>query len=629
MSRKALLVLAFTAMLGSRASFAGVFADVPFDHWAYQAVEELAQAGVLEGYPDGSMRGPQAMTRYEFAVAVSRLYQWILKAIPEGLTKEDLEKALKDPAVIERFRGPAGAAGKDGAQGGQGEAGKDGKDGKDGQPGEQGPEGKPGRDGKDAPMEWLARLDTLEKLVKEFKGELDSMGAQVEAMLARLTALESKVAALTDRVDDHDARLTKLEKFQWFASVKAAVGLDGSQDILGGAVRDGSLDFEPGEAFSYLSLRAGIDGNLGGDMRGRFSWWYDSDGNQHHGKIGGGPRGNAGLAAIGIDEAWVRLPGLGGRWIFGRQYAGQDYQTGDSNPSLGMGTGYYTGAALTGIRGQYDIGKHVVLTGMVQADDNFSNFAGLGGNVAAVGRLDATIPWWKTSKGEPLVKVGFQSVGHVPNTAAAVPLGAVKRYNDGTRSGEWSITGDLWLNVLKGFRIEYTNQLKAANGANPIADPYAGPVRDTSNNAQSVYAELGVLKTPTFTLNVAGGLIEEDFQLSHSIFSNPYVPIASGAFALFDAPTVLTPPALGAFGLASQGFDVHFTWNIGKRPLKIRWSGSTFNRDPFNYMIYGELPLVMTDRGNVSIGGGYINVAPTHVLGASTTAVRVTGGFSF
>ncbi|MCZ7599326.1 MAG: S-layer homology domain-containing protein [Gammaproteobacteria bacterium] len=37
-------------------TFAAAFADVPFDHWAYQAVEELAQAGVLEGYPDGLYR---------------------------------------------------------------------------------------------------------------------------------------------------------------------------------------------------------------------------------------------------------------------------------------------------------------------------------------------------------------------------------------------------------------------------------------------------------------------------------------------------------------------------------------------------------------------------------------------
>ncbi|MBQ1856343.1 MAG: S-layer homology domain-containing protein, partial [Anaerovibrio sp.] len=46
------------------------FSDVPADHWAYNAVSELASEGVLAGYPDGAFKGDKLMTRYEMAQAV-------------------------------------------------------------------------------------------------------------------------------------------------------------------------------------------------------------------------------------------------------------------------------------------------------------------------------------------------------------------------------------------------------------------------------------------------------------------------------------------------------------------------------------------------------------------------------
>lgn len=47
-------------------------ADVSPDHWAYQAVLNLtANYGCLVGYPDGTFRGDQPVTRYEFAAAMN------------------------------------------------------------------------------------------------------------------------------------------------------------------------------------------------------------------------------------------------------------------------------------------------------------------------------------------------------------------------------------------------------------------------------------------------------------------------------------------------------------------------------------------------------------------------------
>lgn len=631
MSKKALLAVAVSLMV-TAPSFAAAFADVPFDHWAYQAVEELAQAGVLEGYPDGLYRGPQPMTRYEFAVALSRAYDWIERTIkPEGgVSMEDVQKLLNSPEIQAKFRGPAGPAG---AAGKDGSAGAMGPKGADGAPGKNGMDGKGGRDGKDVdPAEVAKLMAAMDKLRKEFGDELKALGADVTKMGVRLTALETKLAALSDVVDDHEARISELERWRWFASVETQMGLDGTADPAG--LPDGDLGFEAGEAFSYLSVRAGIDANLGGDMRGRFSWWYDSDGNPFHGKFGSR---QAGLNGLGIDEAWVRLPGLGGRWIFGRQYAGQNYETGEADPALGLGTGYYTGAALTGIRAEYGLGSFGNLTLLAQADDNVISGPGvlngaLNANIAGVARWDVDLPWFKDADGSPNVKLGFQSVAHFPSNAGNVGQFGTKAFNDGTSSREFAVSANAWVDVLKGLSIEYTNQFKNVTGINgPDLDG------DLTAEGQAVYAELGILDTPTFTLGIQGGLVEDDYNLSTSIITNPYVPAAVGVFALADRPVILD-----SFGNAggvgpTQGFAVDFGWNIGNRTLAIRGAGSTRRLDLFNWMVSASFPIVQTGNGNVTIDGIYADVDGGHVLnpfgafGTSngTVGVRVKGGLSF
>lgn len=49
-----------------------LFPDVPSNHWAYEYVTKLKQAGILTGYPDGNFAGDRMMTRYEFATIVYR-----------------------------------------------------------------------------------------------------------------------------------------------------------------------------------------------------------------------------------------------------------------------------------------------------------------------------------------------------------------------------------------------------------------------------------------------------------------------------------------------------------------------------------------------------------------------------
>jgi uncharacterized protein YegL len=50
---------------------------VPLDHWSYDAVQKLIDEGVIVGYPKTQeFKGDRPMTRYELAMAVSRLMEW-------------------------------------------------------------------------------------------------------------------------------------------------------------------------------------------------------------------------------------------------------------------------------------------------------------------------------------------------------------------------------------------------------------------------------------------------------------------------------------------------------------------------------------------------------------------------
>ncbi|GGN00768.1 S-layer protein [Thermus composti] len=79
------------------------FSDVPAGHWAKEAVESLAAKGIIVGFPDGTYRGNENLTRYQAALFIYRLLQQIQEELKakgtsptmEALSAEDLE-ALKN-----------------------------------------------------------------------------------------------------------------------------------------------------------------------------------------------------------------------------------------------------------------------------------------------------------------------------------------------------------------------------------------------------------------------------------------------------------------------------------------------------------------------------------------------------
>ena len=85
------LVLAMAMALGVTASAyaANPFSDVPAGHWAYDSINKLAAAGVIDGYGDGTFGGDKLMTRYEMA-------QIVAKAMAKGASVEKLAAEFAD-----------------------------------------------------------------------------------------------------------------------------------------------------------------------------------------------------------------------------------------------------------------------------------------------------------------------------------------------------------------------------------------------------------------------------------------------------------------------------------------------------------------------------------------------------
>lgn len=94
------LVLVASVIIGSLLATVGgalatPFADVPSNHWAYQAIASLAADGLVEGYSDGQFKGDRPLSRYEMAVVVARVIAKIQANGSGYASKTDLDKLQK------------------------------------------------------------------------------------------------------------------------------------------------------------------------------------------------------------------------------------------------------------------------------------------------------------------------------------------------------------------------------------------------------------------------------------------------------------------------------------------------------------------------------------------------------
>lgn len=187
-------------------AFAQSFPDVPGNHWAYEAINKLVAAGVIEGYPDGEYKGQQSMTRYEMAVIISRALDNLvaeqermaaeLEAMGEGLTTGQAE----DVTAIVRSLMERNMPEQDSLS--------------------------------DAQAQEVA--DIVDALTFELRAELRVLGTDVDRLYEDLDALEAKVDALDIPQDN----------IEWGASVSAVFELSDYGDNPGAAAilwADGDL----------------------------------------------------------------------------------------------------------------------------------------------------------------------------------------------------------------------------------------------------------------------------------------------------------------------------------------------------------------------------------------------------
>ncbi|MCD6450438.1 MAG: S-layer homology domain-containing protein, partial [Thermotogaceae bacterium] len=104
-------VIALFFLVVSIVTLPAKFKDMPINHWAYDAVMYVSNLGIISGYPDGTFRGMDYVSRYQLAVAVYRTIEYIRKnvsgtsvvASPESEgTPADIAKLRQD--MEERFK---------------------------------------------------------------------------------------------------------------------------------------------------------------------------------------------------------------------------------------------------------------------------------------------------------------------------------------------------------------------------------------------------------------------------------------------------------------------------------------------------------------------------------------------
>lgn len=64
--KKILTIILSLGLIFSMTCFASGFSDLSSNHWAYKNISTLAESGVINGYPDGTFKPENTITRGEF-----------------------------------------------------------------------------------------------------------------------------------------------------------------------------------------------------------------------------------------------------------------------------------------------------------------------------------------------------------------------------------------------------------------------------------------------------------------------------------------------------------------------------------------------------------------------------------
>ncbi len=568
------------------------FQDVPRDHWAYPALQKLAAAGILEGYPPtGDFRGQRAMTRYEFAVAIARL----LDNLPTG-------NGGPNQATLDRITALEARA---------------------------------------VPDVTRAQVnDLIAALQREFRDELARLSGRVDTLETRVGALENRVippprltitpsilhhTGIANYIDNGTGGRTFLNPLNLVGAAAGNGGLNtfGSSGATASPFNvtprnpDSGAD-QANKKFSYtdfevrltdrvsdrLSLNAALR-SLGSNQED--PWAGDS---------GGG---------VYVREAYASAD-LSNRTKFGIN--GLTATLGRQRTKVAQGLLYDNELSPTDqLRADFSIGP-VALTSFVGTTNNqtrlglvgldpyvtqgsvFYMNTGVAGNNTTVGfpgfgvtGLGTATPAFSgdfnpfvADDNEHLIRASanlFRLAGQ------PVSIG-YSRLFDGFR-GQKGDSVDLTIPLFnRTVGIEYVRGLQYANGA------------DTPGNPKAYIATVPLLRTKIIDLNFAYGKADEDFEYGVISSANPYA--RSYGQAIFDRPIALGAPLAtdvngGGFVAAKRTYDVTGTVRL---PLGF------LRRVPLDFRYY------TADSGeNVAPGGGSVDLGRVYSLG---TTFNITPG---
>ncbi len=222
---KKLFLTLLAALMLTGAVAQTTFPDVKANHWAADSLSRIANLGIIIGFPDGTYRGNEAITRYQAAVIIDRMVNLlrgdiqalsVLHASDMAAMRAALEELSREFAVLRDSyaragvgvgatgatgltgatgaTGPAGAPGATGARGPAGAAGATGATGPQGPAGPQGPVGPAGASANTAAIE--ANLAAQGASVAALEGAVASIADDAVANSARIAALEVAVTNL-------------------------------------------------------------------------------------------------------------------------------------------------------------------------------------------------------------------------------------------------------------------------------------------------------------------------------------------------------------------------------------------------------------------------------------------------
>ncbi|HEY3283704.1 MAG TPA: porin [Armatimonadota bacterium] len=198
--------------------------DVPRGHWAYEAVQDLANKGLVLGYSDGKFLGNRTLSRYEMAALTKRVIDRLEQRITEVASQassaqskaEEAKTAAEEAKNAARTTPPTTVV--------------------------EPPSAVPGVTRED--------LDAVQKLVDEFKVELTVMGENLEKVRTELDALKedvegvkSMVEGMNDQIKLHDADIATLKKTKVSGYIQARYESNPTRNVikLGTAAPKGSF----------------------------------------------------------------------------------------------------------------------------------------------------------------------------------------------------------------------------------------------------------------------------------------------------------------------------------------------------------------------------------------------------